>query len=503
MRRGGARQYLRRIALAAFAAAAGVAAPAWWAIAQQGQPPAPPVVQPPPPPADAVKPTAAPVATAPATHPATQAATQPATTQAVATRPAATQTVTAAFAADVRQFGARGDGATDDTAAFAAALDAAARAGGGAAFVPAGKYLIASHLTVPSGVTLLGTSRAPAAGKSPADAGSVLLAVEGAGREKGTPFVTLASGATLQGVTVFYPNQRPDQITPYPYCVAGAGENVAVIDCVLVNPYQGIDLGSAPSARHLVRNVLGQPLRRGIYVDKCYEAGRIENVNFGAVWNWDEKSGIQSWMAQHGEAFVIARTDGQGVRDTFCYGYKVGYRFIASPDGSASGSLVGIGADASSVAFLVEAGQPGGGLLVSNGQFVSFTGDKPAQVVTFETFAGNVQFQNCAFWGAARQVARLNGPGAVSFANCSFADWGNGLAAIDLSGGNLIVTGSSFGKAQPQALVQNKAQSAAFVGNRFAGPTNIGNPANAILQVGLNVEPKPAPAPTPAVPAAK
>src|SRR3954471_17860369 len=95
-----------------------------------------------------------------------------------ATQPAATQPVAPAFVADVRQFGAKGDGAADDTAAFQAALDAAARAGGGVAHVSSGKYLIKTHLSVPTGVTLNGTWNAPAGKAALANLGSPLLAVE-------------------------------------------------------------------------------------------------------------------------------------------------------------------------------------------------------------------------------------------------------------------------------------------------------------------------------------
>src|SRR5262245_4033262 len=56
----------------------------------------------------------------------------------------------------VRDHGARGDGHTDDTAAFQKALDAVAE-GGGTVQVGRGNFYFAGHLNVPSGVTLEGT----------------------------------------------------------------------------------------------------------------------------------------------------------------------------------------------------------------------------------------------------------------------------------------------------------------------------------------------------------
>ena len=49
----------------------------------------------------------------------------------------------------VRDFGALGDGKTDDTAAFQKALDAAKQAGGGVVYAPRGNYFFAGHLSVP------------------------------------------------------------------------------------------------------------------------------------------------------------------------------------------------------------------------------------------------------------------------------------------------------------------------------------------------------------------
>jgi hypothetical protein len=414
---------------------------------------------------------AKPAPAAPASAPATAPTTAPAGS---------------ASSADVREFGAKGDGATDDTQAFRDAIGAVAQKGG-VVSVPAGEYLIKSHLDVSPGVTLEGVWRSPRAKGQ--RLGTTLLAVEGAGAETGTPFITLGANATLKGITVFYPDQKPDKITAYPWCVAAAGENVSVVDCLLLNPYQGLDLGSKPSGRHYVRNLYGQPLRRGISVDKCFDVGRIENVHFGPFWNWDDK--VQAWQTANGEAFTFARSDWQYVQNAFCYGYRVGYRFIKSADGATNGNLLGIGADATHNAVSIEATQ-GPALLIGNGQFVSFTGDKPTHVVVAEASAGVVQFQNCAFWGLSYQVARIAGTGTVSFNNCNFIEWSNGAPAIDLSGGNLIVNGCVFQKPFSQAVLQNKAESAVISSNRFAGPASIANPAKAALQAGLNVEKKPA-----------
>ncbi|MCX7765540.1 MAG: glycoside hydrolase family 55 protein, partial [Candidatus Sumerlaeia bacterium] len=53
---------------------------------------------------------------------------------------------------NVKDFGAIGDGKTDDTKAFQTALDTASGKDeiGGTVFVPQGTYLIAGHLNIPS-----------------------------------------------------------------------------------------------------------------------------------------------------------------------------------------------------------------------------------------------------------------------------------------------------------------------------------------------------------------
>jgi hypothetical protein len=129
---------------------------------------------------------------------------------------------------NVRDFGAKGDGATDDTAPLQKALETAARGGGGIVFAPTGNYLVKGHLVVPDNVTLEGVFRAPTARSQ--NRGTTLLAVEGHGRADGEPFLFLHANSVLKGVTVFYPAQNSAKPVPYPWCVRGVGDNCTVLD---------------------------------------------------------------------------------------------------------------------------------------------------------------------------------------------------------------------------------------------------------------------------------
>ncbi|MGC8625548.1 MAG: glycosyl hydrolase family 28-related protein, partial [Phycisphaerae bacterium] len=121
---------------------------------------------------------------------------------------------------NVRNFGARGDGKTDDTAAIQKALDAAGKQGGNVVLLPRGEYLVRGALHVPDDVTLQGVFRAPNRGNTGQNMGSLLLATGGKGKPDGTPFISLGENGTLYGVTIFYPEQTcPNPPVEYPWTV--------------------------------------------------------------------------------------------------------------------------------------------------------------------------------------------------------------------------------------------------------------------------------------------
>ena len=382
---------------------------------------------------------------------------------------------------NVRDFGAKGDGSTDDTDAFQKAMDAASKAGGGVVFAPAGRYAIKGHLSVPPAVTLQGTWQAPPShtgirdpGGLKPEYGTVLLACEGAGKEDGPPFIALTNNSTLRGVVIYYPEQDPSgPPRPYPWTIQMRGNNPTVENVELLNPYQAID--ARQNQRHLIRNIHGQPLRRGVWIEDIYDIGRVENVHFNPWWSMQPK--LFEWQMANGEAFIIGRSDWQYVLNTFCYGYKVGYRFIQSARGVCNGNFLGIGADDCLNAVVVEQSAPMA-LLITNGEFVSFRGQEPIQVIVGPKHSGSVRFVNCAFWGPNKQIARVDGTGTVGFSDCTFMQWDKdreGRPAIEALGGTVIVRGCEFRGGRKQVSIGPNVRRAVVTGNVVNGPQQITN----------------------------
>lgn len=194
------------------------------------------------------------------------------------------------YGLNVLDFGAVGDAKTDNTDAFTKALNAAKS--GGYVYVPTGQYLFKGQLTIPSGVTLIGTYLVAPYHKPPQKQaqgitlnelkdGSILV-YDG---DTHSPFITMKQSSFIKGLSIFYPKQVANEFPPISYnsTILISGANVAILDMELINPYIGISMAE-PSARHYIARVQGGPIHIGIFIDNCHDIGRIEDVHFKGDW---------------------------------------------------------------------------------------------------------------------------------------------------------------------------------------------------------------------------
>lgn len=377
-------------------------------------------------------------------------------------------------------FGARGDGVTDDSQAFQKALDEAGKTGG-VVHVPAGRFRLDAPLVVPEGVALVGIMQS--LHTTQLDKGSTLLATAGRGKPDDPALITLHTNSAIRGLAIHYPEQSPDEISPYPWTIRGDGTNVAILDLLITNPYQAIDLATCSCPRHHVRNVNAQPLYRGLAIDQCFDIGKVENIHFWPFWDYPEP--VWRFMREHGIAFEIGRCDWEYFSNCFAIFYRIGFRFFAGEHGAGNVLLTQCGADLGPVAVRVDQVQEHSGISFSNSQFM-------AGIEVGPDNTGPVKFTSCGFWGIedTGPHAVLQGTGTTTFTACHFTEWdrdGRGEPAIRLERGSLIVNGCDFMDAGKRQIVAGAgAESLIVTGNRLRGGVRVEVADGVDAQIGLN-----------------
>jgi hypothetical protein len=398
----------------------------------------------------------------------------------------------ACLAVDIKQFGVAGDGERDDSAAIQRALDAAAEKGGKVQ-LGVGRYRLDQPIRIPRGVTLAGVWEAPH--HAEIGRGTVIEAYAGKGSEAGPPLITLTQSSAVKGLTFFYPEQQLPEAVPYPWTIQGSGMHGSVIDCTFVNSYQAVFFGPENNELHYIRNCFGSPLKAGIRIDGCSDIGRIENVHFNPhYWARTDAPNRPSWpdirkyLWENLVAFEFGYTDWEYVHNTFCFGAKIGYRFVQTAHGTVNGNFLGIGADWCERAILVEQSQPPG-LLITNGEFVGGEGASHMMEVA-ATHTGAVQLSNCSFWGPGDAIALINGRGSVSFNQCLFRNFGanfKNVHTLDVHSGDLVVQACRFVMDSPDIRLGPAVDTAVIFGNWFMRSQEIVNDSNGDVQIGMNV----------------
>jgi hypothetical protein len=246
-----------------------------------------------------------------------------------------------AVVTSARQFGAKGDGVTSDTAAlqqFANYLGTKGTRG----YIPGGKYRLTSKVTFSENCLVYGdgwkdvrdmtgdTTRDWSQAKT---MGTIIYAdYVNSGASTESTFHIEGNSVTIRDMEFeakqplpgpgWVSNNTPFAISTYrgPWLEQG-GNSVLIENVMLRNHKHGIHMQG--TSRGLLRGIFGQCFGQAIYVTQNFDVLRIEDVHL----NWPFYSGhsaVTSYMDTNADALVLARVDNPNINNFFVFGGRTG-----------------------------------------------------------------------------------------------------------------------------------------------------------------------------------
>lgn len=428
------------------------------------------------------------------------------------------------FVVTDERFGAKAEPGHDNRAAFQAAIDAAYGSGGGVVYVPAGHYEFRSTQTgtksvrvrqgtdermqtfnyeyvlrlhpgvqlrgdrtdpKTSGGKVLGTVLEVFAGRDSPNYdrnieswwndGQADNALRTTYTSVADRFIEMQAGTGVTNLSIWYPEQRLDNVRPYPWTLFQSGGDCATVERVtLVNAYNGFY--SAPSELHYMLDNRITALNKGIEVHVCTDIGRIERVDIAPeFWAASGLPGSPSlteltdFTKRNASGFRMHRSDWEYVAHLSVRGCKNGL-WIGREPGFAdapNAQLFEVHADDCATALFVEDVNPYG-ILISNSSFKAGRNDRAAYFGP--DFSTSLQFNGVKFKGAVVSDGR---GGVVSFESCSFDDYTG--KALTLNGGNVLLTQCRFSKPAGHVQLGRMAHSLKSVNSGFNQRLDIEN----------------------------
>ena len=231
---------------------------------------------------------------------------------AVAVNAPESSAINIALAVNVRTLGAKGDGKTDDTPAFLAAIEKA-HAGEGIVLVPKGKYLISKSLDIEK-LTLTGSG----AGAWPADVDTLPSIIP---IHRDGPAIIIGKGGFLRGIDITY-NWKTEP-TNGPAAVVITGVGAIVRDVRIMYAWDGILAdGKNNIGRMDIENVFLKDIRNvGVRITGTWDASRLQRVE---VWNTRNLK----YKFLPGVGFILGKNDMLHITDCFVHGMRIGFKII-------------------------------------------------------------------------------------------------------------------------------------------------------------------------------
>lgn len=359
----------------------------------------------------------------------------------------------------VADFGARGDGVTDDTAAIQAALDSAAR-GNRSVYLPFREMgYVVTQLVVPPRVCLwsdvTGYFKQGAWNKKTQRGEVTWIKCHG---QVNTPAIVLSSGSALEGVLVVDPRQKfglrddNDRFNETQYGVQLGDESAmrgGGLDGIMIR-----DVGFIGNTKFIVQYKNARsavPVITNLHIQRVYGAvvgTGIEIYHTSDVcWAYDVQFNMNAWQglkegdrvvlhrvaARQAVAFKLGRADGFNIVSPqvmhckhFIHFFPNSYNGDRNKGGGCR--VVNAGIDVVHVPILVEGRSSNGiGLMVSNTFMLPLfhiPGKKQAALVLKDVRNFKAQFSNITLsWGGARSFTELSGSKYFGRSSVKWADY--------------------------------------------------------------------------------
>jgi hypothetical protein len=407
--------------------------------------------------------------------------------------------------------GADPTGTTDQTALIQKLLDflgsrtinkgtkADGTPNGGTLFLPEGKYLIAGTLILPKGVTIRGDWEKPVKGQpikgtilvanNPFAKGNDCTLVNGAPETvyEGQSTIIMQPSSAVRDVNIWYPEQDPNNIVPYPPAILfgqrgyWGNDYTLASNITLVNAFDGIIFsrnagGGAPNCY----GIYGTPLRRGIEIDNIAEVGRIDNVDFSAdYWAGSGLPGSpavdgphKQYIRDNGTAVVMRRNDWSFICKVKAEGYNIGYRMDLSYNKDNNGNYTSPNGHNYGMEFtgctygVYAAAVSGAGMMFYDYKFT----DCDYGFYLDQAPGGVIQIQGCEF---DTKIASIYAP-TTNNTKLLLSQNTINKGPVDVRGGLVSIVNCDFNN-DPNQIVLGANARAIVTGNRFRKEVKIKN----------------------------
>ena len=418
------------------------------------------------------------------------------------------------------KFGAKAEKGFDNRAAFQAAIDSAYYNGGGVVFVPAGNYEFHTTQTgnkkvrsrkgseevseifeyeyvlkLRPGVQLRGDWIDPVSNNGRA-AGTILEVYAGknAANYDGSVeswwndsqannklnksytsiadrFIEMNEGTGVTNLSVWYPEQNIENVTPYPWTLFQAqGDCATIKNVTLVNSYNGFY--SAPSELHYLKDCYITALNKGIEVHVCTDIGRIEDVTVSPAF-WSESglmgspsiNAVKQYTKSKATGFKMHRSDWEYISGLKISDCNIGIWIGREPgfSDSPNAQLYGIDICKCNDGLYIEDVNPYG-LLISNSKI----GADGNSVYFHNDFHTSVQFNGVDFCG---KVQSDGSAGVISFENCCFHN--NTDYNISVNSGNVLLTQCHFNNEHKHVFLGKNSGELKSVNSGYKGNLSV------------------------------